>query len=51
MRAFYSAILAGGPAEGVAPYPTLADGVRAVDLVEAVVTSAEQRTWVEVGPT
>jgi predicted dehydrogenase len=52
MRAFYGAILAGDPPPvGETPYPSLADGVRAVELVEAVVTSAEQSGWVTVGPT
>jgi predicted dehydrogenase len=52
MRAFYGAVAAGAdPTAGDLPYPTLADGVRAVELVDAVVTSAEQGAWVSVAPT
>lgn len=36
--------------EPVAGLPTLADGARAVRLTEAVLASAAERTWVEVGP-
>jgi predicted dehydrogenase len=49
MRAFYGAIAAGvDPAAASVPYPSLADGVRAVALVEAVVESAGTGGWVTV---
>lgn len=41
------AVFAGEKREGV---PMLADGVRAALITEAVLRSAEQRTWVEVDP-
>lgn len=50
MRAFYGSIADGvDPTADEPAYPTLADGLRAVELVEAVVTSARQGGWVEVG--
>ena len=50
LRPFYAAIAAGeSPStDGSAmPYPTLADGVRAVAVVEAVVASARSGRWTE----
>ena len=49
MRSFYGAMASGieaGAAE--LPYPSLADGVRAVALVEAVVESARTGGWVTI---
>ena len=49
LRDFYSSIAAGtDPASAELPYPTLADGVRAVQLVEAVVESASSGGWISV---
>lgn len=49
MRAFYGAMADGvDPAAAPLPYPSLADGVRAVELVEAVVKSARTGGWVSV---
>jgi predicted dehydrogenase len=49
MRAFYGAIAEGAdPAADSLPYPSLADGVRAVQLVEAAVESARRGGWVSV---
>jgi predicted dehydrogenase len=42
----YAAIRGEPPAEGL---PAIADGARAVQLTEAVLRSAEKRTWVEPG--
>ncbi len=49
MRSFYGA-MASGVEAGAAelPYPSLADGVRAVALVEAVVESARGGGWVTI---
>jgi predicted dehydrogenase len=50
LRPFYGAIADGTApsADGsAAPYPTLADGVRAVAVVEAVVASARSERWTE----
>ncbi len=50
MRAFYVAIAEDlDPAAAPLPYPSLADGVRAVELVEAVVESARTGGWVSIG--
>jgi predicted dehydrogenase len=48
LREFYAAIVAGAPPAGDdrRPYPTLADGMRAVAVVEAVVESAATERWV-----
>ena len=43
----YEAIRSGEIADGL---PTLADGARAVRLTDAVLTSAAERSWVEVAP-
>jgi predicted dehydrogenase len=49
MRAVYGAIAAGvDPVSSELPYPSLADGVRAVQLVEAVVESARTGGWVSL---
>ena len=49
MRSFYGAIDDGtDPASGSLSYPSLADGVRAVALVEAVVESARSGAWVSI---
>ena len=42
----YEAITTGSSPEGL---PTFEDGLRAVQLTEAVLTSAREQTWVEVG--
>ena len=50
LRPFYGAIADGSapPTDGrAAPYPTLADGVRAVAVVEAVVASVRSERWTE----
>ena len=50
LRPFYAAIADGAPpaaAGAEAPYPTLADGVRAVAVVEAAVASARSERWTE----
>jgi predicted dehydrogenase len=50
MRSFYGAVAeALDPAADSLPYPSLADGVRAVDLVAAAVESARSGGWVQVG--
>ena len=52
LRPFYAAIAAGLPpaVPGVeAAYPTLFDGARSIALVEAVMTSAREERWTEVG--
>jgi predicted dehydrogenase len=49
MRAFYGSIADGvDPAAEDKAYPTLTDGLRAVELVEAVVTSARQGGWISI---
>jgi predicted dehydrogenase len=49
LRDFYRSIAAGlDPASGDLPYPALGDGVRAVQLVEAVVESANRDGWVSI---
>ena len=49
LRDFYRSIAAGtDPASAELPYPTLTDGVRAVQLVEAVVESASSGGWISV---
>ncbi|HMJ80137.1 MAG TPA: Gfo/Idh/MocA family oxidoreductase, partial [Candidatus Dormibacteraeota bacterium] len=51
LRPFYASIAAGEPppAPGAAaPYPTLADGARAVAYVEACLRSAREGRWVEL---
>lgn len=52
LRPFYAAIVAGDPPPDGddAPYPTLADGARAVALIEAVVESSRTGRWVPVTP-
>ena len=49
LRPFYAAIADGTPppTDGDATYPTLADGVRAVAVVEAIVASARTERWTE----
>ena len=49
LRPFYAAIAEGvpPPVYDAAPYPTLADGVWAVAVVEAVVASARSERWTE----
>ena len=50
VRDFYPAIAAGAsPGEAPAPYPTLGDGARSLDLVAAVLESSRRGTWVDVG--
>ncbi|HEY8170940.1 MAG TPA: Gfo/Idh/MocA family oxidoreductase [Candidatus Limnocylindria bacterium] len=47
VRTFYAAIVDGSPADdGLAPYPTLADGARSVAVVEAIVESNRRQAWV-----
>lgn len=49
LRPFYAAVAAGDPADPLsAPYPTLADGARAVGFVDAAVKSARDHAWVEL---
>lgn len=52
VRDFYAAIASGYPPAVDEPYPTLADGARAVRLVESVVESARTGSWtaIEDGP-
>jgi predicted dehydrogenase len=42
----YAAIRGGEPADGL---PTFADGARAAEITEAVLSSSRSETWVEVG--
>ncbi|MGD0409274.1 MAG: Gfo/Idh/MocA family oxidoreductase [Candidatus Limnocylindrales bacterium] len=51
LRPFYAAIAAGEPAPApgsAAPYPTLADGTRAVAFVEAVLASSDSGCWMPI---
>jgi predicted dehydrogenase len=50
-RPFYATVAAGAPppAADAAPYPTLADGARAVRFVEAVLASSAAGRWVALG--
>lgn len=51
LRGFYGAIASGAtPGAAGAAYPTIADGARAVRLVDAVVKSARSGRWVTVKP-
>jgi predicted dehydrogenase len=49
LRPFYAAVDAGAPPSEDDGYPTLADGIRAMAFVDAVIRSAEERTWVRLG--
>jgi predicted dehydrogenase len=52
LRPFYAAVSAGEEPpslEKAAPYPTLSDGARAVQFVEAVLASADESRWVPLG--
>ena len=54
LRSFYAAIVAADPlpaAGAPAPYPTLADGARAVTFVEAALISARESRWVAMSET
>lgn len=48
LRPFYAAVTLGSKprVDGAPTYPTLADGARAVDFVEAAITSAAESRWV-----
>ncbi len=45
----YAHILHGGPANGVALYPTFTDGLRSLVVCDAVAQSAHTQHWVAVG--
>ena len=52
LRPFYAAIAPGEPVPGAgesATYPTLDDGARGLAFVEAVLRSAREGRWAEVG--
>ncbi|WP_319562891.1 Gfo/Idh/MocA family oxidoreductase [Marispirochaeta sp.] len=49
LRDFYSDILGRSVEGGASDYPSLQDGLSEMLLCEAIITSAEQGQWVEVG--
>src|SRR5262249_4239636 len=50
VRDFYAAIVGGAPPRArPAPYPTLGEGARSLDLVAAALESSRRGAWVEVG--
>ncbi|MFI5262572.1 MAG: Gfo/Idh/MocA family protein [Candidatus Limnocylindrales bacterium] len=51
LRPFYGAVVAGDPPSiDDAPYPTLVDGARSIDFVEAAVASAAAGSWTAITP-
>jgi predicted dehydrogenase len=50
MRPFYAAIFDRHAVDDPSPYPTLADGVRAVQFTEVALASSQQGGWVAMPP-